>query len=415
MCIRDSWHPDESELPPQIDAPLSEYLGIAATRTLAIAPIFDRPHSTDMQVDQHRDAKKLIGGIVIEHCREQLAKNEFLPRVETAVRHSSNAYRSAWSHQNLFLYSVWKWLGKSKIVFAARHLPKTIAAAAGLIVLGLVLTLLPSDFEMSCVGQLIPIQRQRIFPRRPGVVTTVHVDHGQSVSIGDPLVSITDLDLDYQMAEVEGRIAEINQTIRSSKSGRLSRDREESSAIQKESLLAQQAELRSLKNQLDVLSKRKSALEVTSPIDGQVMTWDVRGKLESRPVVITNQLMEIADVDGKWQLELDLPDRKVGHFLEFWNKAQQDDEQVAVDFILAADPTTTHTGYVESVGKTTAMNGEHEHHLKIKVKIDIEGIDVRQSRSGVSAKIHCGTESLGYCWLHPVLEFFQSKVVFPIW
>jgi len=409
------WHPDENELPPQIENPLSEYLGVAATRTLVVAPIFDQPDSTDMQVDQHREDKKLVGGIVIEHCREQLSKSEFSPRVETAVRHSCNAYRSSWQHQNLFLYSVWKWLGKSKIIFAARHLPKTIAAAAGLIALGLILTFVPSDFEMSCDGQLVPIERQRIFPRRPGVVTEVHVDHAQQVSAGDPLVSLTDLELDYRIAEAEGRIDEIRQTVRSSKSGRLNRDKDDSSAIQKESLLAQQAELLSLENQLKVLAKRKSELTVTSPLSGHVMTWDVRDKLKSRPVTVTNQLMEIANVDGKWQLELDLPDRKVGHFLEHWNRSREKDEQVAVDFILAADPSTTHTGHVESIGTTTAMNGEHEHHLKIKVKIDIEGIDVRQSRSGVSAKIHCGTESLGYSWLHPVLEFFQSKVIFPIW
>ena len=98
-----------------------------------------------------------------------------------------------------------------------------------------------------------------------------------------------------------------------------------------------------------------------------------------------------------------------------WNKAQEDDEPVEVEFILAAEPGETHVGQVKAVGTSTEVNAANEHHLKILVDIDIESIDVRQSRSGVSAKINCGNSSLGYAWFHPVEEFFQAKVLFPFW
>ncbi len=409
------WYPDEESLPPQIDGPLQDYLANSATRTMVVMPVFDKSESKQMQVDAHREQKKMIGGIIVEHCREQWDREQQAPVVELAMRHASDAYRNAWNHQSLFLYTVWKWLGKSKIILAARHLPKTIAASVGLIAATLALIFVQSDFQLSCDGSIIPQQRALVFPSRPGVVKEVLVDHGQKVKKGQTVATLTDLDLDYQITEIDGRIKEVEQSIRSINSMRLSRKRGEEESLQQENLKAQQAELESLQQQQRIFIERQNALVVTSPLAGQVMTWEVRKRLQNRPVSVADQLMEIADVDGRWTLELDLPDRKVGHFMKRWREAQSEDEPVEVEFILAAEPGVTHRGEVNSVGTTTEVNAANEHHLKILVDIAIEGIDIRQSRSGVTAKIDCGEASLGYVWFHPVSEFLQAKVLFPLW
>ncbi|QEG21176.1 GAF domain-containing protein [Mariniblastus fucicola] len=409
------WYPDEDSLPPQIQNPLQEYLANSATRTMVVVPVFDKADSSQMEVDSHREKRQLIGGIVVEHCREQWDRQQQASVVELATRHGSDAFRNSWNHQSLFLYSIWKWLGKSKIIFAARHLPKTIAAVIGLVAACLALTLIQSDFQLSCDGSLIPEQRELVFSKGTGIVSKVLVQHGQDVKSGDPIVKLTDLDLDYQLTELEGQIKEVEQSIRSIESSRLGRKRGEEESLQQENLKSQQAELASLQQQQRIYLKRKADLVVTSPLSGQVMTWDVRKRLQNRTVSAMDQLMEIANVDGKWTLELDLPDRKVGHFMKRWNEAKTNDEPVDVEFILAAEPGVTHTGQVKAVGTSTQLNAANEHHLKILVDIDIESIDVRQSRSGVSAKIDCGDASLGYVWFHPVKEFFQAKVLFPIW
>ena len=409
------WYPDQEELPPQIQKPLQEYLADSATRTMVIVPVFDKTDSHQLAVDAHRETKKLVGGIIVEHCREQWDREQQAPVVELATRHGSDAFRNSWNHQSLFLYSVWKWIGKSKIIFAARHLPITIAAAIGLIAAILILTLVQADFQLSCDGSLIPQQREYVFPKSSGIVSEVLVEHGQKVKAGDPIVKLDDLDLDYQLTEVEGQIKELQESIRSIESSRLGTSRDEEESLQQQNLMAQQAELTSLKEQQRIYLKRKDSLLITSPLSGQVMTWEVRKELQNRTVAPVDQLMEIANVDGKWTLELDLPDRKVGHFMKRWNAAQEDDEPVNVEFILAAEPGVTHVGQVKTVGTSTEVNAENEHHLKILVDIDIESIDVRQSRSGVSAKIDCGDACLGYVWFHPVKEFIQAKVLFPYW
>lgn len=409
------WQPTEEAIPPQIKGPLETYLSQSATRTFIAVPIISKPTSHQLRVDEHRETDRLIGGIIIEHCREQWDRDQMALTIDIAARHGSDSFRNAFDHHSLFLYSLWKWIGKSRVLFAARNLSKTLAAFAAALLACLALIFVPADFQMSCNGTLIPQQRQMIYPHSAGVVTEVAVDHGDAVRIGDTIVQMVDLDLDYKLTEIEGRVEELEQTIRSTRSGRLDRDRKEEGSLQQESLRAQQAELTSLRNQQQVLQKRKENLTVKSPLSGRVMTWDVREKLESRPVNMTDQLMEIANIEGKWTLELDLPDRKVGHFLHSWRRAEENDQPVKVEFILAADPGTTHVGHVAKVGKATELNAANEHHLKILVDIDIQGIDVRQSRSGVSAKIDCGEESLGYVWFHPVAEFFQAKVLFPLW
>jgi len=363
---------------------------------MIVVPVFDKIESHQLEVDAHRETKKLIGGIIVEHCREQWDRELLAPVVELATRHGSDAYRNSRNHQSLFLYSIWKWIGKSKIIFAARHLPKTIAAVAGLTLVISALTLIQADFQLSCDGSLIPQQRELVFPKSSGIVTEVLVEHGQKVVAGDPIVKLEDLNLDYQLTEIEGQITEVQQSIRAIESSRLGGKRGEEESLQQQNLIAQQAELSSLKEQQRIYLKRKDNLLITSPLSGQVMTWDVRKELQNRTVAPVDQLMEIANVDGKWTLELDLPDRKVGHFMKRWNAAKEDDEPVEVEFILAAEPGVAHVGQVKAVGTSTEVNAKNEHHLKILVDIDIESIDVRQSRSGVSAKIDCGDGSLGY-------------------
>ena len=409
------WYPDEESLPPQIDGPLQEYLANSATRTMVVVPVFDKTESQQMEVDAHRQHRKLVGGIIVEHCREQWDREKLAPVVELATRHGSDAFRNSWNHQSLFLYGIWKWLGKSKIIFAARHLPKTIAASIGLLLVALALTFVQSDFQMTCDGSLIPQQRELVFPKSSGVVSEVLVEHGQKVSAGETVVKMNDLNLESQLAEIEGQINEVQESARSIRSSRLGKRRGEEESLRQESLKSLQAQLKSLEEQKRIYLQRQESLTVKSPIAGQVMTWEVRKRLKNRSVGVEGQLMEIANVDGKWILELDLPDRKVGHFMKRWKEAQTKDKPVDVEFILAAEPGVTHVGQVRSVGTSTEINAANEHHLKIQVDIDIESVDVRQSRSGVSAKINCGQASLGYVWFHPIKEFFQSKVLFPVW
>ena len=404
--------PGESAVPPQIDRPLQKYLAQSPARTLIAVPFFDRPAQLAPVPGKPPEVRKLIGGMIIEHFNEQLDAGEIRDSVDTVSRHAGDAWRNSWQHQNLFLYPLWKWLGKSKILLAAKHLPKTIAAALAIVALTCALIFIPAPFRMSCSGHLRPVIRHNVFPNMDGVVDEVLVGHGEQVVEGQPLLLMVNLDLEYRINEVDGQIDELQQMIRSTRQVQLSGDDSDQARLQQQNLRGQQVELESLEKSLALLIERRTGLSINSPINGEVMTWDVRDQLLQRPVTVNERLLEIADTDGAWELELNLPDRKVGHFLKAW---QPGGDKIQVEFMSAAEPGEIYHGHVTEVGTTTELTADQEQVLKIRVAIDSDELPLKQSRSGVSAYIKIGKRSLGYVWLHPVQEFFQSRVLFPLW
>jgi hypothetical protein len=82
---------------------------------------------------------------------------------------------------------------------------------------------------------------------------------------------------------------------------------------------------------------------------------------------------------------------------------------------LAADPNIAWTGEIISIAKVTQDDSVDGQTIRVEVAFDHSALDIKQARSGVLAKIHCGYRPLGYVWLHDIFEFFQSKVFFRLW
>jgi len=73
------------------------------------------------------------------------------------------------------------------------------------------------------------------------------------------------------------------------------------------------AQLNSLDEQLSLYDKELREETVHSPRRGMVITWEVKDRLNRRPVQQGQVLMQVADPDGPWQLELDMPEHRMGH------------------------------------------------------------------------------------------------------
>ena len=400
------WYPAENALPPEVDKPLQAYLEISATRTLVAVPIFDKPPANQEEPDAARSKNRVVGGLVFEHCLEQWDRTEMEGAVETVSRHASDAYRNAYSHRQLLFYPVWKWLGKSKVVLAARNLPKTIAASIGVIGLALLLAFCPSDLKVTCDGILVPAERQKVFVPLDGTVDVVAVSHGSTVSAGQTLVKLINNDLENQATELDGRIVELKSKIESTETLMLSPNVEDQE-LGEQNLSAQKAQLASLERQSEMLGRKRKKLIVTSPIDGQVVTWNIVERLKMRPVSRGDELLEVVNPEGNWQLELDAPDRNVGHIQDALS--ENDGEPLDVEFILAADPSRRLKGKLIEIGKSTRVSPENGPTVSMKIKIeDQEDLDIRQIKSSVSANIICKKTSLGYSLFHGVTEFIQK-------
>ena len=407
------WYPAAQAQPPQIEKRLNDYLAESATRSMVIHPIFDTAKLIDKKPsDRHEVKQRLIGGIAIEQCDRQWDADAITAPIEMLNRHSGDAFRNAYQHRQLFAYPLWHWLGKSKIMFAARHISKTIAALVLLTVLGLVMAFVQTDFRMTCEGHLMPVTHRHVFANMDGVIADVFVEHGDDVSAGDSLVKIKNLDLDQQIQTASGRIDELTEVIAAARSTMSDRSARTDQEQQQENVSALKAQLKSAKRELELFQQKSERLTVVSPIAGQVVTYDVRDTLRDRPIQRVESLLEVADLDGDWILELNLSDRKIGHVLEAFE--DNDREPLSVEFILAADPEKTYHGLLSEVGQTTEMMPDMGQVMRLKVSIEDPEFDLKQLRSGVSAYVQCGERSVGYAWFHSVWEFVQSKVLFPL-
>jgi len=405
------WYPD-SDVAPQISSVLDEYLVVSATRSLIVEPIFEKPE-TDIEDPEsvERQGNLVIGGLVFEHCNELWTRESHGSVIGFTTRHAGNAIRNARRHQQLFLYPLWNLLGKSRILTAPRVLPKTLLASVAILLFIGFLTFWKTDFYVSCDGELIPSKSRRVFSSVSGVVEQVHVEHGSYVKKDDVLIQLSSEDLELKLQRNRGASASLKKRLEELHDSRIRAPGERGdNSLNTRSIKALEAELESLENEFDILNGIVDNMTIRSPMTGMVITWDVRDRLLGRPIDQENVLMEVADVDGAWELELHLEDRKIGHFLKHVENAKE--KKIRVSFILAADSARRFEGTIVEISQTAELTSDNLQSIRIRVEIDSGQLPVLQARTGVKARIVCGRTSVGFLWFHEIPEFLNKNVFF---
>ena len=206
------------------------------------------------------------------------------------------------------------------------------------------LFLWPYDFQIESKGTLEPVVRRDVFAGIDGVVVDVPAQHGKRVAEGDTLVRLRNTDAEQAMTQVEGqrlvaidRIGSLQRTLLEER-----QLRPEDHARLSGELAEEQEKLINLDAQQVICRKRIDGLQVHSPIRGVVVTWDVDNRLERRPV--TGQtLLQVADPEGPWQLELHVPENDMGYIASAQRNLDQEPglgKDLKVTYILATTPGT---------------------------------------------------------------------------
>src|SRR5262249_34031394 len=160
-----------------------------------------------------------------------------------------------------------------------------------------------------------------------------------------------------------------------------------------------------------VLEDKIKKLTVPSPIDGKVIGWKLDELLtENRPLKEGDLLMTIADTSKDWELEVLMPEDRMGHIRHAQRELHQDD--LNVNYMLEAYPGVWLHGKLNKIHGAANVEGEEGNTVLVTVSIDKGDLEpkVMEKGAGAQAKIDCGRRSLGYCWFHDVIEFIQSKI-----
>ncbi|MGA2060391.1 MAG: HlyD family efflux transporter periplasmic adaptor subunit [Thermoguttaceae bacterium] len=360
---------DTHDLAPQVEKAVEEYVDEAHSKTVAILPLKRLGPPEEEDPSKRDKPAEPIGALIVEQIEDSRVEASMIQRVEVVSRHSSTALANAMEHQNLFLMPLWRTLGKTRWVLQARTLPKTLSISAAVLAVIMFFCLCPWDFNMESKGTLEPVDRRDVFVNTENsVVENLMIDHRDMVRADQLLVQLRSTKLQNETAIVQGELASTKKAIASRQ-----RDLQEEGKLSTEvrsRLRGEKAELEakrdSLELQLDLCKKNERELSIKSPISGQVVTWDLRNRLpDGRPVQRGQVLMRVADPSGPWQLELHMPENRMGHVneaqKELYSKARDKLRNLLKEQLLAKLPKTT----PEENNKTAPPNTPAEENNKI--------------------------------------------------
>jgi multidrug resistance efflux pump len=428
------WHPDPGQpLPPQIEEELENYIDESHATALAIIPLV-KPRPTPVVKPGGVDAvavaraesdapgdREPIGALVVEWFSANAFDAGKRARVELVAEHGSLALANALEHTGLPLYGLLNLAGKSRVLVNARNLPRTVLAAAAAVAAAVALAIVPAELRLEGKGTLEPVHRRDVFAGIDGVVERLEagLEHGADVKQGQLLATLRNTDLEVALTDVLGRKASSEEQLVATKrslleDSKISADEKLRMAGRKAQLIR---EIESLEAQRKLYEAKKKDLEIRSPIDGVIVTWQIRDRLLLRPVDKGQVLMTVADKTGPWELEVKMPDDRLGHVNRAAAEAKQAGRELVVDYILATDPGTRHRGSVKEIHEQAEVRGEEGNTVLVRVTIDPERHEKEELGAGasVTARIACGRRPLGYVWFHDLLSFIQTQILFRLW
>lgn len=409
---------DSSRLAPQVEAALEEYVDAAHTKALAVYPLIPRRVDENDADETERDkivVNPPFGALIVEQIEDARISEHTTRRVEIVVEHARVAIGNSLEHNSIFLAPVWRAIGKSKVLVAARNLPKTISISLAILAAILALVFVPWNFNMHCDGSLEPLVRRNIFAREAGKIDEVLVRHGESVVEGQTLLILSNNELEAERQKNSGELNETQKQILALKEA--SYQAKDAERIRVAGQLAQYQEReKTLLLQQRILNARRDDLTIKSPIAGTVMTFDLKNKLDGRPVQPGQILMEIARPEDGLLLELQMPEKRMGHVDDYLRKLRAGDPEAALKakFVLMLDPSKNYNATVVEEHDRAENRGAEETTVQMRAEIDApESLpEGTRAGAGVSAKIYCGKRPLGYVCFNEMVAFLQKTVLF---
>lgn len=404
------------DLPKHIEQTLHQHLNESHARLLAIIPLMNPVNAQGSSAQ----SETLNGAVLIE-C---FSATEDLPqlqhRAEVLARQSGIAIANALDYSQLPFHSVWRWIGKLGWYVRLRQLPRTTLIAGLLIAAVSSLIVIPADFTIVGRGELQPAIRRGLFASSDGIVAKLSdklaTNQPPDVSQDEVLIELTNSTLDFEMTRVTGELQTGRKKLSTTQSERVSVDRNDPRGRSKlEQLAAEEKELeetlKSLAAQLEILKRQQAELQLRSPINGQVLTWDVTQLLQNRPVRQGDRLLEVADTRGEWNLEVHVADQNIGYVRDARRELGND---LDVSFVVATDPNVVYHGRLKSMAADTRSDSELGPSVLVTVSLPKDELSAEHLRPGATVipHIHCGRRPVGYVWFHELIHTIKTKLFF---
>lgn len=410
------WFPnEENSYSPKLQKFVDQYFEASNAVSLCAIPIFaedkrrDDPEDIAATIQSDEQRKKCVAVLMIERMDEPLEKARIIRRWNRVEAPVSNSVNNAKVYESIFLMPLWRAMGKFADFYRGHTRRKAwlITGLVAIIVASLIL--IPGDFKLRGDGVIQPVQRQHIFAETDGVVQVIKFSDGQIVDENELLVQMSNPDLASRIAEVEGKLKEEKQQLRTVTIQRVSREFESDDELRDlvRRSTASEARIQGLEEQLEILMRNKASLSIHSPMAGQVITWDSKQRLIDRPISRGDRLLTIAKQDADWEVELRIPDKRAGYMLGQWHR----DPNMKASFVLASNPRQVFEGSISEISPNSNIDDkDDENVVRVRIRLTKEEftkIQIAKPGTTVIGHVYCGRASIGYCKLYEFFDWTQ--------
>lgn len=400
---------DTTGLAPNLAKQVNEYLDESHSRSLIVAPLMHRPTEDSDQSDQtrrHMKPKKL-GAMIIEYFDTEVPENQIAEDYELARVQSELALANADRHSMIFLQPILQKIGWMQQLLFRDHRNRTLLGIGAVIAAILFLCLFPIEHKMKVHGVLQPKLRRDIHTITDGQMSEFFVDHGDKVKKGEKLFTQHSFNLSFQISDLERQIRAAKDEIQLNvtKRGRANLRSDEKATIS-QTIKSLENKWYDLEHQLTLLRTRQESLVVTSSLDGTVLTWDAKSRLEGKPFAANDYVMTIADEEGEWQLEMKIPQGKIGYI----NQAMLDnkDQPLLSNYHIATNPSLKFSGKLIEIAERAELGQSGQPEFRAVITADPESRDGLKAGVGVTARIHCGKRPIGFVWTYQIIDYFRT-------
>jgi len=333
------WYTGETrDLPPQVEEAVEAYVDESHSKAVVVLPLA-RPLDEENEAEPNHHAPEFVGALIVEQINTDGIPAPMRRRIDVVSEHGATALSNAIEHNSLFLMPVWRTIGKSKVLVSARMLPKTIAVVVVVLLALLSLFFIPAEFRLHGKGTLEPVIKRDVFAGVEGTVMRVLVENKEHVKAGQPLLELQNIEVEQKYIDFLRQKETAERNIRKlefdSRDPQLS-PQQKNHALSE--LSVERTNKQQVETQLAVYEEKRKKLIVTSPIEGEVIAWRIKDNLLDRPVDKGALLMQVADSTQDWELEVHMPEDRMGHIRRAQKELRKD--ELDVDYILRTNPGT---------------------------------------------------------------------------
>jgi len=395
-------------------------------------------HKPETEQGAESKEKVSFGCLVSEQIGDELAPTDMHARTEVVSRHASSALWNAQEHHKIFLKPLLKAFGSPWRMFRGRTLAKIAAVLGAVLAFIAAMAFIPCPLYIEGHGSLLPEERHKIYAPINGIVSEVRVEDNQQVHKGDIVVKLESRELQKELKGLmaEKQKAESQYASLGTQVEKLRKGQDDHELLQIQSQRAEaKITARSSKERIDIVEEQIESMNIQSPQDGKVTTWEVRKSLIGKPVEFGTELLQVAASEGDWILEVEVPDDDMGPILAAQSRLQSDirkglktaDTRLPAFFEVMTGPEHRYEGYVIRIAPGAEDKSEEFEQYKnrhiVKVLVGFKdavkkdylarnGIVEMRPGAEVRARVDCGRTNLAYYLLRKPIQVIYESVLF---